>query len=543
MTERWETEIRKLRTVEPGSELGARFEEGPLGEPAPPTRQRVVAAVTALALFLGAGVFAVRVLGPGSEPAPPAAAGDEASLVLELSSNEGEPAATLGYADQEQDGTREGYRWCVGGECVAGIADFVRYPPVFELLVVPPSTPIEVAGDGSVERLRISTLDDESISESGGPTSVPGSNGTYVVQVDATWAGDPGGSANFFFGVQTLDSPASAPDVLRVECGPGYTVTDTAVVRTQADGLHVEVSGAEGIVAYNVVGGADEPEAAIVGSSVPAAGDNVMVIPPGEWEFACRERGGQDDTDPTASFELVDPDGNYASYELECGDGTQTEQAYTSEIPGSTAYEEAATQLVTGLQEGDRLRGAGYGAETWKIGPTYVVERGGDSVARLILSEGADPWFGSFGMCEGSGIGLSDLATPIDLEPTGPSMTELSPSPGASVSDVLGVRCEGLGPVVDSTQVRLQEDGLHVDAMNVGDAEVVEIRQSVPDRDEFIHQTAFAQAEESFIVPDVEPGPIWVGCRVSDETGAIVGGPSEVPEAYYVQTIEVLPAA
>ena len=83
---------------------------------------------------------------------------------------------------------------------------------------------------------------------------VPASNGSYVVEVDATWAGGPGGSANFFFGVQTLDSPASAPDVLRVECGPGYTVTDAAVVRTQADGLHVEVTGAEGIVAYSLIG-------------------------------------------------------------------------------------------------------------------------------------------------------------------------------------------------------------------------------------------------------------------------------------------------
>lgn len=540
MTERWQTQIRKLRRVEPGPHLGARFEEGPRGEPTPPTRQRVVAAVTALALFLAAGVFAVRVFGTGDEPAPPTAAtGDEASLVLELTSNDGEPAAALGYRDEGQDGTREGYRWCVDGECVAAISDFVRYPPVFELLVVPPSTPIEVAGDGSVERLRISTMEDQPVEESGGPMQVPASNGSYVVEVDATWAGDPGGSANFFFGVQTLDSPASAPGVLGVECGPGYTVTDTAVVRTQPDGLNVAVTGAEGIVAYTVIGGPDNPEAAIVGSSVPAGGGGVMAIPPGEWEFACREPGEQDDTDPTASFKLVDPDGYYASPELACD--AATERAFTSAIPGATAHEDAVSQFVTGLEEGDRLRGAGYGAETFKVGPTYVVERGGDSVARLTLGAGSDPWSGSFGACDGSGIALSELATPIDLEPTGPSTTELSPLP-ESVPDVLGVRCEGLGPAVDSTQVRLQADGLHVDAMNIGDAEVVEIRQSVPDRDEFIHQTAFAQAEESFVVPGVEPGPIWVGCRVTDETGAIVGGPSEVPEAYYVSAIEVLPA-
>lgn len=536
MPERWETQIRKLRGVEPGPDLGTRFEEGPRGEPPPPTRQRVVAAVTALALFLGAGVFAVRVFGTGEVSAPPpAAAGDEATLVLELSSNDGEPAAALGYGDEGQDGTREGYRWCVDGECVAGISEFVRYPPVFELLVVPSSTPIEVAGDGSVERLRISTMDDQPVEESGGPMQVPASNGSYVVEVDATWAGDPGGSANFFFGVQALDSPASAPDVLRVECGPGYTVTDAAVVRTQADGLHVEVTGAEGIVAYSLIGGPGDPEAAVIGDSVPGG---LLGVPPGTWEFACREQGEQDDTDPTASFELVDPDGNYASPELSCD--AATEQAFTSAIPASTAHEEAAEQLVSGLEEGDRLRGAGYGAETFKIGPTYVVERGGDSVARLTLDAGSDDlWAGSFGVCEESGIGLSELATAVQLEPTGPSSAELSPLP-ETVPDVLIVRCEELGPAVEATLVRLQEDGLHVEALNVAHADVVEIRSPDAGRDAFAHQTAFDEAEESFVVPRFGPGEVWVACRLTDENGKLVGGFEAEPGSFV--EVEVLPA-
>jgi hypothetical protein len=541
MTERWETEIRKLRTVEPGGDLGSRFEEGPRGEPAPPTRQRVVAAVTALALFVAAAVFAVNVFGTGEDPISPPVAGpgDETSLVLELTpAANRQPTATLHYGDQEQEGVVEGYTWCDGDDCSSGIVDFTYYPPIRELLVVPPGTAIEVAGEGSVERLRI-TSDDDSIEDSGEPMRVPASNGSYVVEVDATWAGNPGGSAHFFFGVQTLDSPASAPDVLRVECGPGYTVTDTAVVRTQPDGLHVEVTGAEGIVAYSVVGGTDDPEAAIIGSSVPAGGGGVMAIPPGEWEFACRESGEQDDTDPTASFELVDPDGNYASNELECDDGTETEQAFTSEIPGSTAHEEAAAQLVTGLQEGDRLRGAGYGAETWKIGPTYVVERGADSVARLILSAGADPWFGSFGLCEGSGIALSELATPIELEPTGPSTTELSPLPEPA-PDVLEVRCDGIEVGLEATQVRLQPDGLHVRAVNLGDAAVVEIRALASDQDAFAHQTAFDDPEESFVVTGAIPGDIVVGCRVTDENGELVGGFEEEPGSFV--EVEVQPA-
>jgi hypothetical protein len=544
MPERWETQIRKLRDVEPGPDLGTRFEEGPRGEPTPPTRQRIVAAVTALALFVAAGVFAVRVFGPGPEENVIGAPGDEASLVLELSSNDGHPQAVLSYGDERQAGVQEGYEWCDGGQCTAGIADFTHYPPVSGFVVVPPGTPIDVVGSGSVERLRISTLEDEPIEESGGPMAVPASNGVYAFDVHATWAGDPGGSANFFFGVQALDSPAAAPDLMRVECGPGYTVTDTAVVRTQADGLHVEVSGAEGIVAYSVIRGAGDPEEyAVVGSSTP---NDVMPIPPASWEFACSEHGQQDDTDPTVAFELVDPDDHYAPFELSCDD--PTEQGFTSTIPGATPHADTALMLVTGLQEGDRLRGAGYGAETWKSGPAYVVDRGGQSVARLMLGAGSDPWAGTFTACEGSGITLTETLGPTGSIATLPPEPSPSPSPGdPAVPDVLIVRCEGLGPAVDSTEVRLQEDGLHVEATNVADAEVVEIRAGDPGREAFIHQTAFESVGERIVIgPFGEAswpsgsGHVWVGCRVSDENGEIVGGPSEVPDAYVL--IEVLPA-
>jgi hypothetical protein len=539
MPERWETEIRKLRRVEPGPELGTRFEEGPHGEPSPPTRQRVVAAVTALALFLAAGVFAVRVFGTGEEPAPPppAAADDEASLVLELSSNDGEPAATLRYGDQEQRGTGEGYEWCDGEDCTALIVDLVRYPPVFELLVVPPSTPIEIAGDGSVERLRISTLDDASIEESGGPMRVPASNGSYVVEVDATWTGESHGSANFFFGVQALHSPASAPDVLGVECGPGYAVTDTAVVRTQEDGLHVEVTGAEGIVAYTLIEGTDDQEAAVIGDSVPGGGP--MGIPPGRWELACREQGEQDDTDPTATFELVDPDGHYASPELPCDDAV--DRLFLSSIPLSTPHEEAVAQLVTGLQEGDRLRGAGYGADSFMKGPTYVVQRGSDSVARLVLGSAPDAepsWAGTFTACEGSGIELSELAGPGELLPTGPSAAELSPLP-ESVPDVLDVRCEGLGTAVESGQVRLRVDGLHVEAANVADAVYVELLADPSGPDRWLRRVRFQEPMETFVVHDATPGAALVGCLATDEEGEVVGGTGT---GFAYVTIEVLPA-
>jgi hypothetical protein len=75
LTERWEQRLRELRADAP-SDMWRRIEEGPRNAPSvgmASRRQRVVAAVVALALFAVAGVFAWRALGPS-----PAAIGSSA---------------------------------------------------------------------------------------------------------------------------------------------------------------------------------------------------------------------------------------------------------------------------------------------------------------------------------------------------------------------------------------------------------------------------------------------------------------------------------
>jgi hypothetical protein len=60
MTERWEQKLRDLH-VDPPPDMWRRVQEGPRNEPpigAPPHRQRVVAGAVALAVFVGAAVFA-----------------------------------------------------------------------------------------------------------------------------------------------------------------------------------------------------------------------------------------------------------------------------------------------------------------------------------------------------------------------------------------------------------------------------------------------------------------------------------------------------
>jgi hypothetical protein len=518
MPERWEREIEKLREFEPGPDLESRVAEGPRGERPPPTRQRVVAAVTALVVFAAAGFFAVRVFGTGAERDETDLGGTQGSVVLELTGGNA-PEAILRYGDQRQDGVVGDYTWCEGDACVGSHSDFAFYPPVTEYLVVPPGTPIEVAGDGTVASIQVTDLDEEPIAGTSAD-AVPGVNGTYAFEVHATW---PDGKATVFFGVQVLSGPEAAPDVLHVDCGFGYTLVDAAVVRTRADGLHIVFENSDGFRGYDILtpamaAGTQSTEG-FVGVGGPFPHEGAVGIDPGEWEIGCFERQTVEQG-ATAPFELVDPDDHWASFELACDE--QGEVSFSSNIPVTVAHEDAAAQLLDGLEADDRLRGAGYGAETFIQGPTYVVERAGGSVARLLLTAGATTWSGTFTECPESNVPLT--------------VGGQSPAPLPVVPDVLVVRCEGLGPAVEADTVRLRSDGLHVEATNIAEARAVVVTTAEDSVGEIV---PFESLPERFVV-DVPAGRLWIGCRGGqDEAGEIEGGPADVPDAYV--EVNVLP--
>jgi hypothetical protein len=73
MTERWQRELKHLRKADPTDDVWTRAQRGPSGggDPLPPRRQRIVAGVVAMSVFLTAGAFGWNALRehPGSDTA------------------------------------------------------------------------------------------------------------------------------------------------------------------------------------------------------------------------------------------------------------------------------------------------------------------------------------------------------------------------------------------------------------------------------------------------------------------------------------------
>jgi TolB protein len=82
MTERWERMVRSLRDLEaPIEVMTERIEQGPRTLEPPPLRQRVAAALVALALSAGTTVLVWRAVGPGGD-APAASSGGKIAFEL-----------------------------------------------------------------------------------------------------------------------------------------------------------------------------------------------------------------------------------------------------------------------------------------------------------------------------------------------------------------------------------------------------------------------------------------------------------------------------
>jgi hypothetical protein len=136
MTERWQRELRGLRTVDMPPTVRDRIDGGPTGTSEPPRHSRVTAAVVAFVVFAAAGAFAWRALGPGGSTPPVADPQPRVVVTLtESGAPEHFPSGTLTIGETTIQSAHGSFGWCdEDGSC--GIAD-VTIPEFDEYLPVP----------------------------------------------------------------------------------------------------------------------------------------------------------------------------------------------------------------------------------------------------------------------------------------------------------------------------------------------------------------------------------------------------------------------
>jgi hypothetical protein len=487
----------------------------------------------AFAVFIAAGAFAWRAFGGtgrgGSEPTlSPSPAAAPGTLVLDLSSHDNAPSFSINFEGAVQEGIRQGYSWCPSGSgdgqgCVSGIGDFAYYPPVTEYLPVAGGTTLQVSGDAESFQVEVSDGEGTPIRDAAvadGSLVAP-SPGRYVWNVKGTWSQ---GDGNAFFGLEVLPPVDQIPDVLHVTCTPERATADGTVVRAQADGVHIAIDASADVTGADVVRGASPEDFVGIGADAPQDGSLGIGLDPGGWGIGCYtgSRGSVSPydihTERVAGFTVVDPDDRYAESNLTCEDPSTTNRATGLEATGETPSADATRGELAGLIEGDVVRGAGYGAWTFKLGPTYVVQRGDDTIARITLGSlpGGSTWGATLDVCPGAGI---------DVAPTDAATAPDTPAP-----DVAVLRCTGGGPELDTPIVSVQPDGLHIDAKNLANAFMIDLELEGGGN---LGTVAFDGADHREVVLGVPPGQVtMIGCLYRDGDNVVARGSDDHPEWY-----------
>lgn len=197
MTERWQNELRKLRSVHAPEQLRARVDHGPSGDELPPTRQRVLAGVVAFAVFAGAGAFAWRALSPSARP-PADVGGVDAQLFV----NVGSPTAdskdvgvTAHYLGIEDTLDTMQYDLRASGLVALPLArpfptalpagtELVIHAeaPQLDVHIGPPPLTFDVGREDGADQVEIGAQP-----KSGEPVQLPAAPGWYLVDLSATW--------------------------------------------------------------------------------------------------------------------------------------------------------------------------------------------------------------------------------------------------------------------------------------------------------------------------------------------------------------------
>jgi hypothetical protein len=510
MPERWERELKKIGDLQPNERsVRSRTAEGPSGARLRAGRERLLAGIVGIAVFVAAIAFSWDAListrpdgdavGGGVVREGPALmivanAQPDQEHAPEAQARYGEVVASIPVQGGEGWGIGNAFPAAMFGPHEAAIP--VGAPVVFESN----AESVEVGFTQSYP-------DGDSVPQELSPegmATLPSEPGELQIQLSATW---PEGRAEFSVFIN-LYEPA---DALDVDCrAHRVPVWQSRVVRAQPDGIHATFqTDAPREVRIDAPGFTSEP----ITTLQPGFSTLELAIPPGIATIACNNA-------PASQITVVDPRGLWVPSELGCAPQDDV-LPVTGEIDERLIDEVEIVRRLLALEGSDEIRPPGYpdSIRALLLPSRLMVRRDGQVVAKL------DVWLGKPARVEG------EVCSSIGLEPR--TTTEPSPEPDAPRSDVLTIRCGDAGAEVLTPVVNAHPDGVHID---------VENRAGAP-------ALAFALADASNMsfggpigrgvsVWPIEPGHVFVEClaKMSDTYQGLRTARFEVvdPNGYWV---------
>jgi hypothetical protein len=199
-------------------------------------------------------------------------------------------------------------------------------------------------------------------------------------------------------------SADQAANVARIVCTGDSILIEDPVVRAQRDGVHLRFEDPGQWSEYSL-----HPDSFDYGQSEGAnlskEGPTTVThsLPPGEVTVACvHARGSYIDREAlTGQLTVLDPEGLFVPWGLECGWGEQ----FRARIAGR--QDERVVEVfrrLRGVLASDVLAATGY-PESPQMWPTRIVFRNGQAVARIMAPNVGDgTWELLVNACPGSGI-------------------------------------------------------------------------------------------------------------------------------------------
>jgi hypothetical protein len=199
------------------------------------------------------------------------------------------------------------------------------------------------------------------------------------------------------------DAPPPADEIGRlaqIVCEPGAARVHTERVVALRDGVHVVVENDSGAATLEFRSPSD-----VLLDEVPLSSDTptraTFPLPPGPASVTCVS--DDDGSGAIGVMTVVDPGDRWVSPDLPCAPESVEREEYRTDLVPDERASVTARRAITALLRTDVLESPGYPASSWH-GDLLIVQRDGQTIARIARADNDNLWDVFVEACPGSGL-------------------------------------------------------------------------------------------------------------------------------------------